>query len=58
MERLFYRSTSVSDLIAELHHRDLVAEARQRALARAARQPRSGLRPQILGLVLRAAGQG
>jgi len=48
MERLRYRSTSLVDLMAELHERDLQAEARRLANARRApvrtRARRFGLR--------------
>jgi len=50
MERLIYRSTSHSHLVAELRHRDLLAEARRRTLARTAWTPREGFRLPFVGL--------
>jgi hypothetical protein len=43
MERLHFRSTSVTDLQAELHERDLIREARLAAAPRFVRPRRTGL---------------
>ena len=44
MERLRYRSTSLVDLMAEMHERDLQAEARMLADARRAAPARTQAR--------------
>jgi hypothetical protein len=50
MERLRYRSTSLTDLLAELHQRDLLDEARRQ---RSARALRPGRPHRLLGLFSR-----
>lgn len=53
MERLVYRSTSITDLQAELRQQDLRSEAERRRLV-AARAPRR--RTSFLGLSLPGRG--
>ena len=52
MERLIFRSTSISHLEAELRHQELLAAARGRRTVRPARRPRAGFRLSLPGLGL------
>ena len=53
MERLVYRSTSITHLQAELRHQELLADARRRALRHTAFGPRLGFRLPLPNLGLR-----